>query len=332
MFRKEGLDMPGMAKHANVVALPEPAREIPVGTHLFRQEYLYAFAVQPEVANYIRTQETGEDRERVSEIMQAWTQLRPRVQALIATEAGLADSIELTPVPDDLTAIVEGYAKDPIFARQFQLQTVVAFAEIDKLVAYQRQVNLDYVQRLSNRIGSNPSPEDLLRVCISPQREMEPIQHLELGLAAHSFSSPNSDIRFLGAFLKHDLTPEDLGFAQHGGVPAAAIIAFVGYGTPMVNGFKVGNRVILNNGFHRVVALRRLGVDRIPIVLQLVANPQLELGSELGGLSQDYLTQHPRPALVKDFFEDGFTVTLRVRERIKLVNLGVQVGQQEVPV
>jgi len=316
----------------HVIALPEASAEIALGTHLFRQEYLYAFAVQPEALAYIRTQAAEEDRQRLPEIMRAWTEVQPRVQALIAAEAGLPETIDISAMPVDLEPIVASDAADPLFQRQFQLPTAVAFVEVDKLVAYQRQVNLDYVERILRRLGHDPSPETLLRLCVSPQREMEPIQHLGLGPAAHSFSSPNSDIRFLGAFLKHDLTAEDLGCAEHGGVPLAAIIAFVGYGTPMVNAFKVGDRVILNNGFHRVVALRRLGVERIPIVLQLVRNPQLELGPELGGLSCDYLVRHPRPALVKDFFEPGFTVTLNVRERIKLVNLAVQTGQQEVPV
>jgi hypothetical protein len=315
----------------HVIALPEASTEIALGTHLFRQEYLYAFAVQPEALAYIRTQAAEDDRQRLAEIMRAWAEIQPRVQALVAAEAGLPETIEISALPVGLEPIVASYVADPLFQRQFQLPTTVAFVEVDKLVAYQRQVNLDYVERIVRRLGRDPSPEALLRLCVSPQREMEPIQHLGLGPAAHSFSSPNSDIRFLGAFLKHDLTAEDLGCAEHGGVPVAAIIAFVGYGTPMVNAFKVGGRVVLNNGFHRVIALRRLGVERIPIVLQLVGNPQLELGPELGGLSCDYLVQHPRPALVKDFFEPGFTVTLNVRERIKLVNLAVQTGQQEVP-
>ncbi len=321
-----------MELNEDTVALPEASTEVGLGTHLARQEYLYAFAVQPEAMRYIRTQAAEDDRQRLPEIMRAWAETQPRVQALIVAEAGLPDTIKIMPVPTGLQPIVNGYAADPLFQRQLQLPATVAFVEADKLVAYQRQVNLDYVERIAQRLGPHPSPEAVLRLCVSPQREMEPIQHLELGPAAHSFSSPNSDIRFLGAFLKRELTAEDLGFAEQGGVPVAAVIAFVGYGTPMVNALKVGNRVVLNNGFHRVVALRRLGVEQIPVVLQHVSNPQLELGPELGGLSSDYLLQHPRPALVKDFLEPGFTVTLNVRERVKLVNLAVQAGQQEVPV
>ena len=147
--------------------------------------------------------------------------------------------------------------------------------EIDRVVAYQRSVHLGYIERLTEQLGSIPSDEEVLGLCVAPKREMAPIQHLAMSNAAHTFSSPNSDLRFLGAYLKRDLTIDDIGFAEGGGLPAAAVIAFIGYGTPMVNAFAVNGRVILNNGFHRVVALRRLGVERVPLLLQTVQNPDL---------------------------------------------------------
>src|SRR2546422_1783424 len=88
--------------------------------------------------------------------------------------------------------------------------------------------------RLLERYPKQPSMDDLIQICLSPKRAMDPIQHLEVAPNTHVFSSPNSDIRFLGAFVK-DLTPDDLEWAVAGGLPAAAIIAFVGYGGAPVN-------------------------------------------------------------------------------------------------
>ncbi len=34
---------------------------------------------------------------------------------------------------------------------------------------------------------------------------------------------------------------------------------------------------------------------------------------------------------MKDFFEDGFAITLRVRDRLKMVTLGIGVNQHDVP-
>jgi len=159
---------------------------------------------------------------------------------------------------------------------------------------------------------------------------MEPIQHLEVGPNTHVFSSPNSDLRFLGSFVK-DLAPEDMKFAIGGGLPAAAIITFVGYGSAPINAFKVGNRIVLNNGFHRAYALRSLGVTEIPVLIQDIRNVQLEFPPAIAGLPREYLLQAPRPALVKDFFELDYAITLRVQERIRLVTVGVNSGQHDVP-
>jgi hypothetical protein len=202
--------------------------------------------------------------------------------------------------------------------------------EIDKLVAPQRTVNLEYVERLIERYPATPTMKDLFDVCISLKRDMDPIQHLEVAPNTHVFSSPNSDIRFLGAFVK-DLNGEDCSYAEGGGLPAAAIIAFVGYGAAPVNVLSVGRRVILNNGFHRVFALRSIGVTKIPVVVQHMRNAQLECPPQVAGLPREYLLTHPRPVLVRDFFEPDFAITLKVRERIKTVTVSVVPGQHDVP-
>jgi hypothetical protein len=38
-----------------------------------------------------------------------------------------------------------------------------------------------------------------------------------------------------------------------------------------------------------------------------------------------------RPVLLKDFFEADFTITFKVRERIKMVTVGIGLSQHEVP-
>jgi hypothetical protein len=142
--------------------------------------------------------------------------------------------------------------------------------------------------------------------------------------------SPNTDLRFLGSFLK-PLALEDLRHAVQGGNPAAAIISFVGYGAASVNAFRVGTRVILNNGFHRVFALQSVGVTEIPLVLQTVQNPALEFPPNIAGVPREYLLGSPRPVLFKDFLEERFAITLAAKERLKIVTVGTNVAQHDVP-
>ena len=170
----------------------------------------------------------------------------------------------------------------------------------------------------------------LIDVCLSPTREMPPIRHLEILNNTHVFSSDNLDIRFLGAFYKK-LTADDSQYAALGGLPSAAIISFVGYGGNPVNVFHFQNRLVLNNGFHRVYALRSLGVERVPVVVQLINNFQLEFPSQVAGLPREYLIGAARPVLMKDFFHDGFCIMLKAKKRMRTVTLQTGVSQFDVP-
>ncbi len=305
--------------------------EIPVATHSFRQRYLYAFATQAEVLHHVRTQALEVDAQRLPEILGMWEALQPRIDALVEQECGLPETIRVGAVSEQYRPKLENFASDPLFQKTFsQMPVNFAVIEIDKLIAPQRAVNLDFVDRLLASYPSSPTAEELLNICVSPKRTMDPIQHLEIGANTHVFSSPNSDIRFLGAFVK-PLKADDLRYAVSGGVPAAAIITFVGYGGAPVNVFRAGSRLILNNGFHRVYALRTRGVTEIPVVLQEVRNPQLEFPPNVAGIPKEYLLGHPRPVLMRDFFESDFAITLQVRERMKIVTVGVAVGQHDVP-
>jgi hypothetical protein len=127
------------------------------------------------------------------------------------------------------------------------------------------------------------------------------------------------------------LSADDMQYAVGGGLPAAAIISFVGYGGAPVNVLQAGGKVVLNNGFHRVYALRSLGVGEIPVVVQQVRNIQLEFPPTVAGLPREYLLGAPRPVLLKDFFDPDFAITLKVRERVKMVTVGIGLSQHEVP-
>lgn len=311
--------------------MDDTAMPVPVATHSFRQQYLFAFAPQVEVIHHIRTQTLDEEASRLSEILAHWQSLQPRVEQLMQDEAGYADTLVAAPLSEPNAERAQVYASDALFQKSFSsLPVSFAMVEVDKLVAPQRTVNLDYVDNLVASLPQQIEMDWLLDFCVAPKRAMEPIQHLEVAPNTHIFSSPNSDIRFLGAFFKH-VTDGDLTYAVAGGLPAAAVIAFVGYGCPSINVIQVGTRYALNNGFHRVYALRARGVSHIPVVIQYVRNPQLECPPQIAGLPREYIFGMPRPVLVKDFFEPEFAITLKARERVKMVTVGIALGQHDVP-
>lgn len=304
-----------------------PAVEI--GTSYFEQLYLYAFATQPEVIVHLRTQAVADELKRAPDILREWAALQPKIISLINAEGGLPDGISVQSLPASHANKAAEILSNDLTQKTFHLPTTIGLVEIDKLVAAQRTVHLGVVEQVQKEFPANPTMDDLIKICLLP-RKKPPVQHLEIAPNVHSFSSESGDLRFLGGFLK-ELNSDDLRYLHGGGVPAAAIISFVGYGADPVNVFASGNRAVLNNGFHRVFALRRAGVTHVPVIIQRTNNPQLEFPPAVAGIGRDYLLTHPRPVLMKDFFADGFTVILKVRNRMRVVTAQVQASQHDVP-
>lgn len=307
------------------------ASEVQVGTHSVPQCYLYAHAMRGEVIQHVRTQATAGDRGRLPAILADWDAVQPKVGALQVTEAGLAERITIKPLPPEAEAYAAMTIADPLVAKTFgSWNHGIAMVEIDKLVFPQRTVNEDYVGQLMRKYPSSPDLDTLLQICVSARVDVPPIQHLEVAPNTHVFSSPNTDLRFLGAFLKEAIGIEDIPLVEAGGLPAAAVVGFVGYGTPVINAYRVGDRLILGNGHHRVWALRKLGVLTIPILILEVSNVLAEMPPAIGGTPREFCLG-PRPPLVKDFLEADFSITLRVKQRIKQLTMIMNVNQYEIP-
>jgi len=171
---------------------------VPVATHFFQQEYLFAFATQAEIFHYVRTQCASEEVTRLPNIIAAWKVVQQRVGEVVAREAGFPDTMQVSGIASRHQAKLDSFAEDKLFQKTFSAVPVaLGMVEIDKLVAPQRTVNLNYVDRLKAGYPEKPQMDDLLDICASPKRNMEPIQHLEVAPNTHVFSSPNSDIRFL---------------------------------------------------------------------------------------------------------------------------------------
>jgi len=153
---------------------------------------------------------------------------------------------------------------------------------------------------------------------------------LQLPSDGYSYKSVSTDFRFLGGYPKK-LTQEDYEYAIGGGIPVSAIILFVGYGSPAINVFQVGKRLILNNGFHRLYALLKAGVSKAPVVVQHVTNWNLELPPVFLGLPTQYLVTTRRPSLIRDFLDADLTTELAIRARDKLVQIQWNVNQFDIP-
>jgi hypothetical protein len=323
------LDLPEARPTLPVGAIT--ASEVQVGTHSVPQRYMFGHAMRGEVIQYVRTQASPSDRDRLSAIVAAWEALRPKISALQASEAGLPDTITIEPIPPAAEAFAAATLADPLVAKTFGVWRYgMAMAEVDKIVFPQRAVNDEYVRQLTRAHAGSLDLDALLQICVAARADMAPIQHLEVAPNTHVFTSPNTDLRFLGAFLKEAVGAEDISLVEAGGLPAAAVVGFVGYGSPVISAFKVGSRLILNNGHHRVYVLRKLGVTTIPVLIMDVSNPLADLPPVIAGVPRE-LCLAPRPPLVKDLLAEDFSITLSVKRRLKQLTVMMNVNQYEMP-
>ncbi len=65
--------------------------------------------------------------------------------------------------------------------------------------------------------------------------------------------------------------------------------------------------------------------------MQHLEKVALEFPSQVAGLPKEYLLGAPRPVLIGDFFAPDFTITLKVRERLRMITMGIGLNQHDVP-
>lgn len=287
--------------------------------------HLYAAMNQREVDGLVRSYCSEDEITALPTTLASWLQARTSFEQIKRQESGIADNPIIDPIAQNEK--IESLRNDLLFQRSF-LNTPFTFGmvDIDTLVAPQRHVYLNYVDEMEQRLHENPALDDLIDICM-PLNPLPPVPKVtQTGNGSWIFSSPSPDFRFLGGHLKSQLTEDDIQLTQVSGFPVKAITLFVGYGSSSINVIHANNRLILNNGFHRVYALRRRGITKIPVVIQEVTNPAIEFPQQMLGLSSAYLLNDPRPILVKDFFTDGLTREFRRKKMITTVQVTGQGG------
>ncbi len=289
-------------------------------TACFRYRFLMGAMQQNALAMTVRLTCIPEDVTRIDEIVRAWRGASTRMANLAASEGGLPDRISVADAPASMRARLIEIEEDPLFRASFSaMPTDIKIVEIDSLVAPQRDVNLDYVEVLRSRIPGH-EVTDLVEYCVGPRTEPPELQALQTAQNQMTYSSRSLDLRFISGAPKR-VGEDDLAVAYAGGHPVEAVSLLVGFGAAPINSWMIGSRLVLGNGFHRVVALRMAGVTHIPIVVQHVANAEIEFPEQFLGLSRAYLLEQERPVVVKDFFDDALTTELRLKPRRKIVKV-----------
>jgi len=265
------------------------------------------------------------------ELVSQWRAAHARIARRQATEADLADAPVIVPLPEPLTPLREALERDPVFRHGFSsVPTEIALVELDRLVVYQKHINLEFTRQLRTRLGPEPAAEDVFRTCLPFDHPQPPVKFMRTGGGTFVFLSPSNDIRYLGSMT---LKPENIvGHPLHGAVTAVIGLA-VGFGSNFLNAIHCENRLVLNNGSHRAFAMRELGHTHAPCIVQHVGTREELKAVASGDLRRnpDHYLRGPRPSLLRDYFDPELRTVIPCTRRLRQVRLRYSTDESDLP-
>jgi hypothetical protein len=284
-----------------------------------------------EFIGFVTSQMVDGHNADVRALANQWRSANDHVRELEAREAGAADNAPIGDVPAALGDLVARVEADPIYLRSFEVvPTRLGMVELDRLIVYQKRINLDFAGQLQDRIGREPSPRDVFAVCLPFDHPMPPIRVARVAQNAFTFVSPSNDLRLVDAAL---LRSDQIANFQPHGTVAGAVGLLVGFSVNYLQVIHVDGRLILGNGSHRAYALRALGVTHVPAIIQEVTRrDELEVVgiAELTATPDRYL-KDVRPPLLKDYFDDRLRIVVPVPRQDRQVKIVFGVEPLDVP-
>lgn len=259
-----------------------------------------------EFLGFVTAQTVGGTGADLGELSNQWRAANDHVETLQQSEAGYADNTLVLPMPDSLADLGRETLEDSVVQRTFAIVPVeIGFVELDRLVVWQKKINLTHVASLQARLGEAPSEDEIYRLCLpSPTTRFDPATQAQpLGPNAFGFVSPSNDFRVLGSALVDPSTMSDLPIT---GIATSVVAIAVGYGANLLAAIRANNRLVLNNGSHRAYARREAGITHAPCLIQNVTRRD-ELTVIASGdfaASPDAYLSAARPPVLRDYFDE----------------------------
>jgi len=278
---------------------------------------LYGSFTKKRLISFIRETCTQKEIDNMGLAYEKWQEASEIYHQIEEQEKGIADNCQTSEIESQLIHAIQSH---PMIKDAFSNEIVdFKMVDIENVIATQTEVVLDYVDQLNRVLVMPPSDETLLKFCLIPEKKVPKPKMKRKDARTYYFSSPSRDFRFLGGFLRRELSREELLDTKVGGFATNAITLFVGYGSFCMSAFEVNGRIILENGFHRAYFLEKHGVKKIPMLL--IKRSESEFPDQLREFKKDYLLHDPRPILMKDFLNNDLIKEFSQKETRTILKL-----------
>lgn len=309
----------------------EPVKEQPVAQEQPFDETVYLTG-RPTLNKFLRfiRREAVEPADEGS-LIREWRTANERIQRLEKEEAGLADNPTIGKLGPEYEPLLIEFLKDPLVRHGFNtVPTEVGIVELDRLVVYQKHIDVTHVRQLKKKLGPAPDWKTIFHTCLPYDHPFPPVKWSRMSGNRFVFVSPSNDMRFLGTMRleSHHIT----GHPPPGALVGVIGIA-VGFGSNFLNAIRAENRIILNNGSHRAFTLRDMGVTHVPCIIQHVSS-RAELSrvaSSAVRQDPDRYLKDPRPSMFKDYFDPKLRKVLRTHRCNRQITVKFEVDEAYVP-
>jgi hypothetical protein len=286
---------------------------------------------RPTLRNFLRFAVKARDCGAECDLVDEWHAASEVVQKLEKEESGLADHPEMLPLGPEYEPLLIEFLKDPIQRASFNtVPTDIALVELDKLVVYQKHIDLTFTGQLERDLGPNPEFERVFRTCLPYDHPKAPVKWSRAGSESYVFVSPSNDLRFLGAL---SLTDGQLPDCASLGDVVSVLGLAIGFGSNFMNAVFAENRLILNNGSHRAYTLRKLGLTHAPCIVQHVSSRDaLEVvASRTVRSNVDLYLKHRRPPMLRDYFNPQLHKIFSFRPKLQQITVRFEISEADVP-
>lgn len=238
-----------------------------------------------------------------------WREAHRVVKQLEVEEAGWADNQELTALPDVMSEIAARKLQEPGVQRALRFHPYRwSMVEIDRLVVFQRSVNLAFANGAATSTPTELNQKQLIELAVGRDRAPDNIQFIQQADNVYSLTSTSSDVRCL------EIVPLDPALLPGGsspGYPSLVVAIFMGLGINLFSAISLNGRLLLLNGTHRMYALRSRGITHVPCLVHMLSS---EDGLEVfnAGLEHNAALyfRSRRPPAFKDYFDPRLHVVI----------------------
>lgn len=297
------------------------------------ESFIYLLG-RPTLSGFLRFAQ-GEDVDKAmldpKALREEWLAAQSHIQELEKSEAGCANGAAIGELPKELQPLRRKVEADPVFQKSFDtLPTKIGMVELDRLVVYQKHVNLDHAGRLKAKLGPTPALDEIFRTTLPYHHPQPPAQWMKTHGNGYVFVSPSDDMRFLGPVI---LKPSEVSSPKLHGSIVGIVGLMVGFGSNFLNVIQVKDRMILNNGSHRAYALRDLGIKHVPAIIQQVESTEdlkIAASSEVRNNPEQFVDA-PRPSMLKDYFNPKLRKIVVMPRQLREIRIEFETQEVFVP-